>query len=323
MRGSLVVVLVVGCSNPGPPDVVVDAPSVEPDAPRPVDGMTVVDPCFPDPYTGHVLYACNGIEFDVEVPAGCVGGGCGIILDVHGLTMSAEMEDANTELRSRGAAAGFIVVQPSANPAPPQARWTADDEPRVYDFLTRAIAVYGVDPDRVHMTGFSQGGFMTWRFVCQHADLFASVAPAAAATNCGAPACSFTGSELPSRQLDILYMHGSADHNYIPFGCAQPQVEAIVGAWGLADQGVIASGTGFTRRRYANANATLEFLVHDYSSNAQVPLVSASKLQGHCYPGSTDDGGAPGQLFPFRCEQPAGFVWGNEVVSFFVAHPKH
>jgi polyhydroxybutyrate depolymerase len=296
------------------------------DAPRVVD-----DPCLPNPGAGHHVYTCSGLHFDVEIPAACVGGGCGLILDVHGLTMSAAMEDANTELRARGAAAGFVVVQPSANPAPPQASWGAADEPKVYDFLTRAIGALAIDPARVHMTGFSQGGFMTWRFLCTHADVFASVAPAAAASSCpvvgnpvGAPACSFTGTDLPSRRLPILYMHGRADQNYIPFHCAQPQVDAIVSAWGLTADGVIASSPTYTRSRWHDANGTvLEFLSHDYSSNAQVPLVTASKLEGHCFPGSTDPGNQPGQLFPFRCQQPASFVWGAEVVAFFVAHPRH
>jgi polyhydroxybutyrate depolymerase len=269
------------------------------------------------------VYACNGLDFDVEVPPACAAGGCGIILDVHGLTMSAAMQDANSELRVRGAAAGFVVVQPNATPSPPRASWSTDDEPKVYDFLTRALAVYAIDRDRVHMTGFSQGGFMTWRFLCSHADLFASVAPAAAASNCGAPACSFTGDELPSRELPILYMHGRADENYIPFACARPQVDAIVDAWSLTADGVVESSPGHTRTRWSDASGTVvELLEHDYSSSAQVPFVSASILQGHCFPGSTDPGGQPGQLFSFRCEQPSAFVWGAEVVEFFLAHPR-
>ena len=322
-------IAVVGCGGPptngpgdGPPDTGVEAGS---DAPPVVD-----DPCFPDPGAGHRVYACNGIDFDVEVPPACAGGGCGIILDVHGLTMSAAMEDANTELRVRGAAAGFVVVQPNANPAPPRASWSEDDEPKVYDFLTRAIAVYAIDAARVHMTGFSQGGFMTWRFLCAHADRFASVAPAAAASNCavvgnpqGAPACSFTGAEVPSRKIPILYMHGTADQNYIPFTCAQPQVDAIASAWGLTADGVVASSPTYRRSRWSDAAGTVvELLAHDYSSSAQVPFVPASELEGHCYPGSSDPGDQPGQLFSFRCEQPASFVWGVEVVQFFVAHPR-
>jgi polyhydroxybutyrate depolymerase len=326
---TLCIVVALGCG--GSPSPATDAsPPDGVDAPR-IDARTVVtDPCFPSPGAGHHVYPCNGLDFDVEVPASCVAGGCGLILDVHGLTMSAAMQDANTELRARGAAAGFIVVQPSAKPAPPQASWSASDEPKVHDFLTRALAVYAVDPDRVHMTGFSQGGFMTWRFLCAHADVFASVAPAAAASSCpvignpsGAAACTFTGAEVPSRKLPILYMHGRADQNYIPYSCAQPQVDAIASAWSLAPNGVVESGAGYTRTRWSDAAGTVvELLAHDYTSNAQVPLVSQSKLQGHCFPGSADPGNQPGQLFSFRCEQSAAFVWGSEVVEFFVAHPR-
>jgi pimeloyl-ACP methyl ester carboxylesterase len=297
---------------------------------EPVDArVPVSDSCFPNPGAGHREYACNGFRFDVEVPAECVSGGCGIILDIHGLTMSAAMEDANTELRARGAAAGFVVVQPSANPSPPQASWRTEDEPKVFDILTRALAVYAIDADRVHMTGFSQGGFMTWRFLCQHADMFASVAPAAAASNCpvignpvGAAACAFDGAEMPSRKIPILYMHGRADQNYIPYSCAQPQVDAIVAAWALAANGVVESGPMHSRTRWSGGGAVVELLAHDYTSNEQVPFVSASELQGHCFPGSSDPGGKPGQLFSFKCEQPAAFIWGVEVVEFFVAHPR-
>jgi poly(3-hydroxybutyrate) depolymerase len=326
------VAIVVGCSAP-PGEADPTAPSVVDgavDAPDADDPGVVDDPCFPNPGAGHRVYTCNGIRFDVEVPAACVSGGCGIILDVHGLTMSGTMEEANSGLRARGSAAGFVVIQPSANPAPPQASWDADDEPKVFDILTRAIDVYGIDADRVHMTGFSQGGFMTWRFLCAHADVFASVAPAAAASNCpvignpaGAAACSFTGAEVPSRKLPILYMHGRADQNYIPYSCAQPQVDAIARAWNLTANGVVASASGYTRTRWSDtAGTVVELLAHDYTSSAQVPFVSASELQGHCFPGSTDPGNQPGQLFSFKCEQPAAFVWGSEVVAFFVAHPR-
>ena len=335
IRGALAagIVVVVGCSSPPPAADPIDAstfdgPSV--DAPRIDAPHLVSDPCFPDPGAGHHVYACGGLSFDVEVPASCAGGGCGLILDVHGLSMSAVIEDANSGLRARGGDAGFVIIQPNANPAPPQSSWSESDDPKVYDFLTRAIAVFAIDPDRVHMTGFSQGGFMTWRFLCAHADVFASVAPAAAASNCpvvgnptGVAACSFTGAQVPSRKLPILYMHGRSDQNYIPFTCAQPQVDAIVTAWGLTANGVVGSSPSYTRTRWSDASGTVvELIAHDYSSNEQVPFVSASILRGHCFPGSTDPGDQPGQLFSFRCQQPASFVWGAEVVEFFVAHPR-
>lgn len=311
------------CSAPSShPAVAIDAP---PDLPADgdIDGPTIVhDSCITDPHAGHSAISCSGIVFDVEVPAACEQPGCGLILDVHGLTMSAQMEDANTDLRAKAGAAGFIVIQPNANPAPPQASWSTSDDPKIFDFVTRAIAVYRVDTKRVHMTGFSQGGFMTWRFLCAHADAFASVAPGAAASNCGSQACTFTGAEVPSRQIPVLYMHGRQDTDYVQFSCAQPQVDAIAAAWGLTSQGVVASSPTYSRTRYANAGGgLLEFIAHDYTSNAQFPGISSTRLLGHCYPGSTDPGGAPGQLFSFKCEQAASFTWGDEVLAFFVAHP--
>ena len=288
----------------------------------------VLDPCFPDTGAGHHLFPCGGISFDVEVPAACAAVGCGIILDVHGLTMSAAMEDANTELRARGGAAGFVVVQPSANPAPPQSSWSTSDDGVIHDFLVRAISVYAIDPGRVHMTGFSQGGFMTWRFACAHADLIASVAPGAAASNCPLggvgliqPACAFVGAEMPARKMSILYLHGRAEQNYVPWACAQPQVDAIVSAWDLTSAGVVASDATFARSRWTDGGDTVvELLAHDYSSTAQLPFIPASELQGHCFPGSTDTGTQEGQLFSFKCEQAASFTWGAEVVAFFLAH---
>jgi hypothetical protein len=295
----------------------------------PVDAaMAVDDPCLPSPHAGHEVYPCNGFAFDVEVPAACLGGGCGMIFDVAGRTMNAAMEDANTQMRARGTAAGYVVIQPNANPAPPQSTYdpSPTSDAKLYDFLTRAIAVYRSDPHRVHMTGFSEGGFMTWRFLCDHADLFASVAPGAAASNCTVlqiPACSFTGAQMPSRQVPVLYMHGTADEDYVQYECAQPQIDAMVTAWGLTSQGVIASDATYRRTRWTNGSGgLLEFISHDYYSDQEVLFIPQTKLEGHCYPGSTDPGGLTGQLFSFKCEQPAAFTWGDEVMKFFVAHPK-
>jgi polyhydroxybutyrate depolymerase len=313
-------------ADPSAPDA---PPASSPDAPPAVPDarVPIIDPCFPvdELGPGHHVFPCDGITYDVEIPATCPASGCGIILDVHGLTMSAAMLDANDGLRARGTAAGFVVVQPNANPAPPQASWTpGTDDDKLFDVLTRAIGVFAIDPARVHFTGFSQGGFMAWRMICDHADTFASVAPAAGASSCvgNVPACAFTGAELPSQELSILYLHGRMEQNYVPWTCAQPQVDAVVAAWGLASQGIVDSSATHTRERFTNASGTtLEFLAHDYYSD-QFFLIPQSRLQGHCFPGSTDPGGQPGQLFSFKCEQPAAFVWGQEVVDFFVAHPK-
>ena len=40
---------------------------------------------------------------------------------------------------------------------------------------------------------------------------------------------------------------------------------------------------------------------------------------GHCIPGSTVDPQAP--RYAVACEPPNAFVWGEEVMAFFQAHP--
>src|SRR5689334_13901444 len=130
MRSMCVAAAVLGCSSPAVPDLPDASEHVDVIADARPDGahLVVDDPCFPEPGAGHRVYACNGITFDIEVPVACMSGGCGLILDVHGLTMSGPMEEANSELRVRGGAAGFVVIQPSANPSPPQSSWGDSDE---------------------------------------------------------------------------------------------------------------------------------------------------------------------------------------------------
>jgi poly(3-hydroxybutyrate) depolymerase len=231
------------------------------------------------------------------------------VVDVHGFTMDALMEDDNTNMRALGTQYGYVVVQPNANPAPPASGWNPPgDDDHVYAFLVQAITTFAVDPKRVHFTGFSQGGMMTFRFLCNHADLFASVAPAAG------DGCNFTSGAMPSREIPVLYMHGTKDAIINFQSNATPQVNALVAGWNMGTGTVVDQGTGYQRTRYTNANGTVfEFLQHDYTASSPI-------LGGHCYPGSTDKGGQPGQLFSFACTPPNGFTWGVEVMKFFMAH---
>jgi hypothetical protein len=46
-------------------------------------------------------------------------------------------------------------------------------------------------------------------------------------------------------------------------------------------------------------------------------------IKGHCFPGSPDQSVTlPDQLMPYGCHPPNSFDWGQEVLKFFVAHPK-
>jgi poly(3-hydroxybutyrate) depolymerase len=278
-----------------------------------------VDDVSPGTHT----YACDGMTHDVTLPPACTTrGACGLVVDVRGWTMDGAMEDANTDMRALGAKYGYVVVQPNAQPGDAGAlgaMWESGlDDDRLYRLIEAVIAAVGIDAARVHLMGFSDGGMVTFRFLCQHAEMFASVAPAAAggtaAQEDGEEGCTFTNGDGPRVPVPVLYMQGTKDP-FVSFAeIAVPQRDAMIAWWGMGAGTVVEQGSGFVRTRYDGpGGALLEFLQHDYASAQAV-------LEGHCYPGSTDPGDAPGQLFSFACTPPDGFTWGDEVMQFFMAH---
>ena len=276
------------------------------DAPR----VLVPSGCIDAVTSGDHVFTCDGLKYDVRLPKACASGGCGVVLDVHGATMSGQMEDNNTNMRAIGEREGYVVVQPNASGSPPSAVWNPPvDYDKVWTFFELLLKVFAVDPKRVHMTGFSQGGRMTFTFACKHADVIASAAPAAET------GCTQTELQAVKRELPILYMHGRTDA-LINFNVAAiPQRDAVVAGWALGAPLVLGSDASYSRSRYTNAKGSIfEFIEHGYEAP---PLL----LKGHCYPGSTDPKSVAGQLFSFACTGPAAFVWGEEVIKFFKAHP--
>ena len=278
-----------------------DGTPTPPPSPSPSASPTPVSSGCVDPLAaGHHEVDCDGLTYEVNVPATCPASGCGLILDVHGLSMNGDQQDANTGMRALGEANGFVVVQPNAN----LAIWSAADYPKVHAFVEDAIVALAIDADRVHATGFSQGGQMTFAMICQWPETFASAAPAAAASGeCFAP----LGGTPPEATIPVLQIHGTSDV-LVLFAVAQAQRDGVIAAWDLGAGTLVDSGTGFARTRYENATsgASLEFLQHDYAGSLL--------LQGHCFPGSEDA--------TFRCSPPNDFVLGETVMEFFLANPR-
>ncbi len=274
------------------------------------------DSCIKNTGAGQRSYKCDGLVFDVAVPKQCLTSACGVVVDVHGLTMSAKMQDNNTAMRALGAKYGYIVVQPNANGVPPLTSWSAADDAKVYAFIKRVISVWHANPKRIHFTGFSQGGAMSWRFLCKYGDLLASVAPAAACSAIDAKAGCFGKGKKPKHQLPVMFMHGTKDV-LVNFTCAKQVRDAVVAAWQLKQTKVLSQDASHKWTRYSGAKgAVFEFVSHDYSAKSLL-------IGGHCYPGSKDQsGGQPGQLFGFGCTGSSAFTWGEIVIKFFVAHPK-
>ena len=261
---------------------------------------------------GHYTYAYDGIEYDLEIPNEIKG----LVLDVHGMTMDADQENDGTNLREIGPKYGYVILQPST----PTRSILPDYDARLFEMVNIVVDELGVDTDRIHVTGFSNGGRYTWRTVRDHSDFYASAAPAASGI-VAENGCTFTEGDMPEFEIPILFMLGTNDKT-VTLSTTTAQRNAVIAAWNMGTGTVIAGDSTYTHTRYTNANGTVfEVISHNYTSDAPFAL-TGGLVEGHCFPGSTVyyDPADPKQTF--ACEGANSFIWGEELMKFFIAHPK-
>lgn len=264
-----------------------------------------------------------------NVPAGCAAGGCGLIVDVHGGSMDADQEDANTNMRALGARHGYIVAQPTAPPGVmPINNWGWGEgvvnasAAAIFAWVEEALLRFRVDRSRVHFMGFSEGAGMTWRMLCGHADVFASVVVIEGNAGGAGSDCEFTPS---MRQIPVLLQSGVYD---VPenWAGAQRTVRALTSAWNTTEGTVIAGDDTYNRTRYVSSTGVpFEFIKHTY--------IADYILLGHCFPGINDTSfvhhtAAEAPFFgPFGCpgalsKRQSSYFIGDEAVDWFVRHPQ-
>jgi hypothetical protein len=80
----------------------------------------------------------------------------------------------------------------------------------------------------------------------------------------------------------------------------------------------VSSDASYAHTRWTTASgAVVETFDHAYETD---PAGAHGSARGHCFPGSTSDPLAPQYAYP--CKGPNAFVWGQEVLKFFQAHPR-
>ena len=276
--------------------------------------------CIDDVSPGDHTYTCEGLQVDVRVPAACEAPGCGLVLELHGDTGTGLLMDEHLQLRALGAQYGYIVVAPTGPPfgqGYPGSTWHASNDAALVAITERFRDVFRVDAKKIHVTGFSRGGFVTWRLLCDHADLFASAAPAGAGngTGFGETTC-FDGGRAPSRHIPILFLMGRTDAS-VGYASMTSIRDAAATAYAATNRTVVQQDAGyFHDRRTAPDGAVIETFDHAYETVADGPFGGA---RGHCIPGSTAAPYAPQYAIP--CVLPDSFRWGEEVMTFFRAHP--
>lgn len=137
-----------------------------------------------------------------------------LVVSYHGFMADPVQNAQGTHLSDKADEAGFIVVYPAGQrdpmgwytqPGAVEAGWL-DDVQFSRDLLDQLQRDLTIDPARIYLTGFSNGGGMVHRLACDLSDIVAAVAPVAGPHFKGDP-CNI------SRPMPVFGLYGKLDRN--------------------------------------------------------------------------------------------------------------
>jgi polyhydroxybutyrate depolymerase len=91
-----------------------------------------------------------------------------------------------------------------------------DDSAYLRGLIEELARQYKVDRKRIYVTGHSNGGYMSYRMACDHADLIAGIASLAGMTFLD------SNTPRPSQPVNVLQIHGTADETVFYAGGTLP-----------------------------------------------------------------------------------------------------
>jgi polyhydroxybutyrate depolymerase len=134
-----------------------------------------------------------------------------VVISFHGFLSNPESHGLITGWHKLAAQEGFLVAYPQGTEFPQ--RWDSgpdwqaqvDDVQFFRDIVTDLSEVAAVDPARIYVNGFSNGGGMAQRIGCEAADQVAAIGSVAGAVEAVMQGCT------PSRPVPAMVFHGTDD----------------------------------------------------------------------------------------------------------------
>jgi polyhydroxybutyrate depolymerase len=239
-----------------------------------------------------------------------------VVLDFHGLTMQAWMEQFYTEIDRAASQRGMAAVHPQGLGLIPG--WNSgsaccgggstqnvDDVAFVSALIDALAQELCIDPRRIYATGMSNGGFFSYALACGLADRLAAVAPVAG-VNLMIDDCK------PKRAIPLLHFHGTKD-TLVPY-----QGSAIFG-WPSAPD----SAAQFAKLNRCAKGSTVSYAKGDvrcerWSDCEQGADVEFCTVQdgGHSWPGAIK------LPIPWLGHTTSDIDATETILDFFEAHPK-
>ena len=216
---ALLLVVLASCSSGGETGVSSEVASVEASDPA----TSTTDPATSTTDQPRSSAANSELTtdrpYEVFVPTGYdAASPTPLILLLHGYGASGDIQEAYFKLKPLAESRGFLYVHPDGTADARGAQFwnatdaccsfgsnTPDDAAYLMAIIEQVSTQYNVNPKAIFLAGHSNGGFMSYRMACQHAETIAGVASLAGATFADTADCT------PSEPVSVLQVHGTND----------------------------------------------------------------------------------------------------------------
>ena len=153
-----------------------------------------------------IVYAPPGIEQNRP-----------LVISMHGMNQTMYDQKNQTQFESVAQANNFVLVFPQSNGTQWEL-WGDNDINFILAIIDEMSSRYGIDRDRVYLSGFSMGGMMCYYAATRIADKIAAFAPVSGFLMDGPNTNS-------SRPIPIIHIHG-ADDGYVPYANVLTHMDA-------------------------------------------------------------------------------------------------
>lgn len=141
-----------------------------------------------------------------------------LVVLLHGYTSNSAEADSYFKLTAESERRGFLYAMPDGTEdRRGKQHWNAteaccdfygsgiDDSTYLSKVVDTVKAAYSVDAKRVYFIGHSNGGFMSHRMACDHADVVAAIVSLAGMVTSKPETCK------PARAVTVVQIHGTKD----------------------------------------------------------------------------------------------------------------
>jgi polyhydroxybutyrate depolymerase len=216
-----------------------------------------------------------------------------LFINMHGFTSTMSQQMTYSGFNATADLKDCIVVYPDGV----QNRWNSgtnfgvssgvDDVGFLSKLIDRMILLYNADPEMIYSTGYSAGGFMSYRLACDLTNRVTAIAPVAASiVEDTYQRCA------PARPISVIAFNGTADGvtNYNGFPGNFRSVLEVINLWVTKNSCDTPATFTDLPNTVGNDNSTVTKIAYEQCSGSTEVVLMRINNGGHTWPGTTQVG---------------------------------